>query len=833
MTLPPPPPALDSLPRGTQLVAGLGVATIIPDIDFETYSEAGFVWDDEANRWTCLPNASQGKKGLPIVGAAVYTEHPTCEVLSLAYDLKDGVGKRHWRPGMPPPLDLFAYIATGGPLEAWNVGFERWVWENVCTPRMFWPPVAPQQWRCAMAKARAHALPGALDKVGQVLALSVQKDADGKRLLDKFSIPRNPTKTDARLRVRPVWDNADVVREDAAYTARIDPALPDAKRQRMVDAWWKVIEADHIDTLRLGSYNVTDIASEAEASSIIPDLTPDELTYWQDDQAINRRGIQIDTDMVEACVAIIYQAERRYGEELRALTGCLPTELQKLQGWLHAQGVHLDSLDEESVEHALTRMALPPAARRALEIRAAVGSASVKKVFAMRNQVSRAGRLHDLYTYHGARTGRPTGNGPQPTNLPKAGPNVYRCGYEIIGGKDTLLPTGGCGRYHGAHTMVCHWCSRPTLRAPKTSREWNPEAANDALEAISHGSLDWLEVLFGDALLTIAGCLRGLFIAKPGHELISSDFTAIEGVVIACIAAEKWRVDAYANDEPMYLLSAERMFGTTVAEMKAYAKANGHHHPLRQKGKFGELGLGFGGWIGALRGLGMEGDDDELKAIVLPWRKASPALEWLWGGQRKGPADAIRENAGMRTGADRWDRTPEYFGLEGMAVLAVMNPGTPYPVARLDGTHSGVTYLMRGDVLYCQVPSGGLITYHRPRLEQSPQDWRGLSLSFEGWNTNPKSGPPGWIRMNTYSGKLAENVVQKSARDIQMPAIHRCETNGYPVVMHTYDEIVAEVPEGFGSVEHLESLMTQPMPWTRGWPIKAAGGWRDRRYGKR
>ena len=173
MIVPPPPPTLDSLRAGHQLVAGLMHSTVVPDLDFETYSEAGFVWNPETNKWTCLPNASQGKKGLPVVGAAVYTEHPTCEVLSLAYDLKDGRGRRRWRPGMPAPAELINHVLHDRPLEAWNVGFERWVWENVCVPRYGWPPAQPEQWRCAMAKARAHALPGALGKAGDVLAVAV------------------------------------------------------------------------------------------------------------------------------------------------------------------------------------------------------------------------------------------------------------------------------------------------------------------------------------------------------------------------------------------------------------------------------------------------------------------------------------------------------------------------------------------------------------------------------------------------------------------------------------------------------------------------------------
>ena len=367
---PPPPPRLADLPAGTRLVAGMGYATILPDMDFETYSEAGFLWDAERQKWHGPPRASQGKKGLFVVGAARYAEHPTTEVLSLAYDLKDGRGKRHWKPGDAPPHDLFDHIARGGLIEAWNVMFERLIWEHVCVRKMGWPPIPPAQYRCAMAKARAHALPGALAMAAPVVGASARKDPAGKRLLDKFSVPRNPTKGDARLR------------RDVAT----DPEGP-----------------------LLYAYNLGDIVAEAEVSSLTPDLDADELEWWQTDQTINARGVQIDTEAVRACMVIVEAALERYNAELAALTGGTVTaasEVQRLSGWLGALGVRLDSLDEEHVEEALKRTDLPPLARRALEIRALVGSASVKKLFAMNNQVCADGRLRDLFVYHGARTGR-------------------------------------------------------------------------------------------------------------------------------------------------------------------------------------------------------------------------------------------------------------------------------------------------------------------------------------------------------------------------------------------------------------------------------------------
>lgn len=1038
---------------GQQFYAGMGVSTILPDCDFETFSQAGFLWNFAENKWKKPEGAPPQKKGLEIVGGGNYACDPTAEVLSFKYDLKDGRGPQWWKPGLPNPVDLFAWIAAGGLLEAHYSTFEHWCWEHICVPKYGWPHLPLEQLRCSMAKSRAHALPGKLAEVGAVLNIVNQKDPIGKRLIDKFTMPRNPTKKDPRLRIRP--------------------------------------EEDFEGPL-FYQYNERDIVAESEVSIRVPDLSPMELRYWLQDQRINYRGIQIDEEAVDNCIAIVNTAIEQYGLELEALAGCKPSELQQLKGWLHAHGVHLDSMDEEAIEEALTREGLPPQCRRALEIRAAVGSASVKKVYSMRLQALK-GRLHDLYTFFGARTGRPTGNGPQPTNLPKAGPNVYRCGY--LSNREPS-PTGGCGRWHGGHTFFCPWCKKP--RGPDKASEWNPGAVEDALLIISGRSLWLLQEYFGDAMLTIAGVLRGLFIAKPGCDLISSDFTAIEGVVIAELAGETWRTEVYAGHGLMYLESASRAFGVPLQELIDYATTQKQHHPLRDKGKRLELACfspqtqvltdkgylamvdvstehklwdgvewvshagviargsqrvisldgvemtpthkvlcetswleaqqlasngntlsralvtgsanlsslmlspaeetrkssfaarvvhrctswlsrtfgsaqrhvagsaltkllslrgtpstkphvltttiesvsltdslaryvaatasriqtmritvraafrstprgalielyssrmwslclvgmtrhsiltakrptaithpetfdlsrvertasidaqsgsfrsgsttlkpvfdiahagprnrftiktdsghlivhncGFGGWISALRNKQIDypGTDDELKAAILKWRAASPNLVEFWGGQ------------------SRNFELCEPFGLEGAALRAIQYPGTEFLVYRLNGTWSGISYVMQGDALYCKVPSGGLITYHEPRLTDSG-NWRGMQISYSGWNTNPKQGAPGWVRMSLYSGKCAENVTQRVARDIQMHALASLEDHGYPIVMHTYDEFVAEVPLGFGSIEEAEQIACDVPPWAKGWPIKQAGGWRGHRYRK-
>lgn len=785
---------------GTRTPAGMGWSTAIPEHDFETYSEAGFIWtpDDSkaGGKWKAPPGAPAAKrKGLGMIGTANYATHPSTEVLTYRYNLKDGRGIRIWKPGYPAPMDLFLYVMNGGLIEAWNTAFEWWIWNYVCVPRYGWPPLRIEQTRCAMAKARASCYPGALGAAGEVMNLVVQKDKRGSDLLDKFSVPRNPTIKDRRTRHTP----AEFPEEGQA----------------------------------LDDYCAIDTVSESEASFYCPDLEGEELEFWIADQHINRRGVAVDVPGLEACKHIVEQCLVRYDAELLQLTGGAverASQLERLKGWLVGFGIHMGdgrgSMDEEAITAKLEWMekqgwknTIP---YRALQIRGLVGSASVKKVFAMSLTVSPWRRLHDLFNYHGARTGRPTGEGAQPTNMPKAGPDVYRC---------------LCGHHYGARCIACPWCgmAKPNKKAAK----WNPDAVEDALEVIvTTRSVAAVEYFFGDAMLTVSGCLRGLFIGEEGKELVCSDFSSIEGVVTACLAGEDWRVDMFATHGKAYELSVSKITGIPFAEIMAHAgyddvespqwwkkrARHGPHHPMRQTlGKVAELASGFGGWINAWKRFGADAfmSDDEIKAGILGWRDASPAIVYFWGGQEK------------RVG---WQRVPELFGLEGMAVAAIQNPDTWFPVRRLDGTESGIAFERRGDVLYCQLPSGRFLTYHRPRLYPNTNGRAGFAIEYEGYNTNPQMGPVGWVTINTYGGKLCENVVQATARDIQRHAIVNLEKRGYPVVLHVYDEDVSEVPIGFGSIEEFETIMSTMPPWAvykgKPWPIKANGGWRGRRYRK-
>lgn len=676
---------------GQQIAAGCGVSTVLPDMDFETFSEAGYIWD-EASRSFKAPKGAT-KKGLKAVGTVAYSEHPTTEVLELAYDLKDGLGPRLWLPGMPPPIELFAHITCGGLLEAWKSSFEYWIWKNVCSARMGWPELPFWQLRDAAAKSRAFAWPGKLEKAAQVAGTADQKLTEGQRLINKFSIPRKPTVKDPRRRIRP--------------------------------------EEDSVDGALFGDYCIGDIRAEAGVSALCPDLPPSEVEFWLCTEAMNVRGLGLDLVTVNAGCLILDRAIEKYSAELSPLTGGAvekASQLERLKAWLETQGVYVKKLDADALEDLLKKD-LPPLARRAIEIRQLVGSAGVKKLYAMQRMASKAGRAHDLFIYHGARTGRDTGGDIQPQNLVKAGPKLLWC--------------EACDKPYGHKLTSCPHCGAGSHVAHSSGWSW--EAVPHAVEAIRTGSLEEVERIFGDALLTLSGVIRGMFVPAPGHDFLCSDYSSIEAVVTAVLAGEQWRIEAFKRKEDIYLASASKITGIPLEEYLAHPDGPKGHPDRQDLGKPNELANGFGGWINGYRVFDSSDKftDDQVKANIITWRNASPMIVELWGGQVRGKP---------------WAPTSfELYGLEGMAIAAVQNPGACY-------SYRDITYGVKDDTLFCRLPSGRFLTYHKPRL--APHDrWDDqLALSFEGWNSNPKMGAIGWIRINTYGGRLAENCIAEGTR---------------------------------------------------------------------
>ncbi len=734
-------------------------------------------------KWRIVPGAPKGcPSGLAAVGVVNYAAHPSTEVLSLAYDLKEGNGARLWLPGMPPPQDLIEFVANGGLVAAWNAGFEYWIWRLVCNKRMGWGELPFWKLRCDMAKAQAFGLPGKLENAGPAIGSSELKGVDGTRLIKKFSKPQNPLKT-----------------------------KPDRRRIYMVD--------EPEDGPKFIQYNIQDIVSEASIAALVPDLSETELTVWLYDQAINVRGVQIDIKAVENFISIIEQAQGKYRAELVSLTrGAVQTESEakKIREWMSGYNIFIDNLDEETVTATLDTLRDAPfptlgdtTVIRVLEIRQLLSSAAVKKLFAMKLKSSEAGRMHNIFTYCGAqKTARWAGRDIQPQNFPSAGIKMAAC--------------RACGAVNWHKADKCSDCGDFVLGFD--SHEWDEAGVEAVLKTATHRDLALFESRWGSPLAAISACLRGVLTCAPGNELLCSDFSAIEAVVLAMVSRCQWRIDVFNTHGKIYEMGASKISGIPFDEIVGHAgydtgfpfwwmmKVDGPNHPLRKTiGKVSELASGYQGWIGAWKNFGADKfmTDDEMKKAILKWRADSPEIVEFWGGQYR------------RTGYKQ--TTPELYGVEGCAIAAVMNPGQAFE-------HNGIQFGVKDDILYIKLPSGRSLTYHEPVLFDTT-DPLGIpikQLTFMGVHPTSKK----WVRRDTYGGRLTENIVQAIARDIQANSIVLLEQANYSVVLHVHDEIISEVKEGTGSIEEFESIMSTMPAWAADWPVKATGGWRGKRYKK-
>ena len=129
----------------------------------------------------------------------------------------------------------------------------------------------------------------------------------------------------------------------------------------------------------------------------------------------------------------------------------------------------------------------------------------------------------------------------------------------------------------------------------------------------------------------------------------------------------------------------------------------------------------------------------------------------------------------------------------------------------------------------CRLPSGRLLFYREPRLQMTANAWGEEKESVTYMSVDGMTKK--YVRTSTYGGKLAENVTQAVCRDLMVEAMLRVEAAGYPLVMTVHDELVAEVPEGFGGVEEFCGIMCKVPAWAAGFPVKAEG-WRGKRYRK-
>lgn len=298
---------------------------------------------------------------------------------------------------------------------------------------------------------------------------------------------------------------------------------------------------------------------------------------------------------------------------------------------------------------------------------------------------------------------------------------------------------------------------------------------DDARTFVRNGKFDEVEFLFDSVPDTLSQLIRIAFIPSEGNRFIVADFSAIEARVIAWYASEKWRLEVFKTHGKIYEASASQMFKVPIEDIKKGSD-------LRQKGKIAELALGYGGSVGAIKSMDKSGSipEEELPGLVRSWRSANPNITKFWWDCDKAAKKAINERTTV---------TMQY-GLK-----FIYNPG----------------------VLFIQLPSGRRLSYVRPKIEEGI--YGSDIISYEGMEQTSKQ----WTRQETYGPKLVENIVQATARDCLAEALFNVDKAGYKTVMHIHDEIVMDVPIGFGSVEEVNKIFGENISWAPGLPLKADG----------
>ena len=288
-------------------------------------------------------------------------------------------------------------------------------------------------------------------------------------------------------------------------------------------------------------------------------------------------------------------------------------------------------------------------------------------------------------------------------------------------------------------------------------------------------NLDALELLYDSVPDTLSQLIRTAFIPSAGCRFIVADYSAIEARVIAWLAGETSTLAAFRDGKDLYCETASRMFGVPVEK-------HGINAELRQKGKIATLACGYNGSVGALKAMGalrMGLAEHELKPIVDAWRAANPNIVRLWADVEQAALDAITTRQAVRL--------------------------------------RNLRFTAESGILFITLPSGRRLAYVKPQLGENR--WGGTSITYSGVTTGRK-----WGRLETYGGKLVENIVQAVARDLLVHAMTLVAQAGHKIVMHVHDEIVIDEPEDSGfTIADACQLMTTPPDWAAGLPLDADG----------
>jgi DNA polymerase len=661
--------------------------------------------------------------------------------LLIAYAIEDDAPQVWDCTCEPIPDDLWAAMSCASEVWAHNAAFDKAIHNGPLQAHL--PRIPLARWRCSMAQALSHALPGSLSELCSVLRVpeDMAKLKEGSKLVALFTRP-----------------------------------LPVNRKLRRADRTTHPAEWE-----RFKKYASNDITAMRECVRRMPTWNWDDsaIAEWHCDQRINERGFFVDQELTRAGARAAVAEKERITHRFRQLTlGEVdrPSQREQFKTFvLERFGVALEDTTKDTFVQMIKAGKAQGELRELMELSMAANRTSTSKYAALDPAVQDDGRFRGGLQFAGAgRTRRWAGRLFQPQNLPSRG---------LPDAKDV-------------------------------------EAYIECLKLGTH------DLFFDDLMLYGAAALRGVVIAPPGKKLEVADLSNIEGRVLAWVAGEQWKLDAFRDYDAGTGPDLYKVTAGIVTGVDSWAVTKAIRNSI---GKVTDLASGYMGGCAGYQtfahayGVRMADYWGVLQKQVAPEliQKAHNNLA-TWGAD--GPAKLeISETEWLASETCKlaWRaRHPAtvqfWYGLQDAAKNAIRNWGKVFPVGR----HIKVCCVFSCGQrwLVVRLPSGRFLTYFDPQLTKEG------GISYLGESTEEGGTTRKWTRVFTHGGKMTGNVCQTIARDILAPAILTAEKKGYIPILTVHDELITEVPdtEDFSAQGLADILATNP-PWAEGLPLSAAG----------
>lgn len=749
-------------------------------------------------------------------GAYKYAQHPDTDVTMLAVldidnpsDVRMWIGPnfRHLYDTEISDSELDEMVWNAKEFVAHNAPFERAIWQYVMVRKYGFTPLDVHKTVDTAVLCSMVGLPRTLEKASEFLnPAGMEKDKEGAKIMKRFIAPKLPVMAKRKILCP---ENPDSIKE--GYSKAMDilsiGSVPDFNYHHFLD-WHE----DKDDFARMVEYCRRDVLAEYHIYKTLPSIDPSEKAIWVLDQEINDRGVCIDIESAKGIAKTISKYSEDLMEEVVKLTDGAVTSMKapaQIKKWLLSEGIEVDSVAKSSVEYLLT-LDIKPKVRRFLEIRETLGKSSVAKYNAMFACASAEdNRVRGIHAFYGAGTGRWAGRLLQCQNLPRPS------------GKDNLVdPHSG-----------------------------NDEIDEQAISLASCGDPSLPLIWYKDINVLASDCIRGMLMAPKGRDFICSDFSAVEGRGLAYLAGETSELEAYRSGKDIYKVNASLIYSIPYEQVDGGGKG-----AQRQVGKTATLACGYSGGYSALCRFGfdkmplLESDayhaisvmeetmrEDSIRDFTRMINPMSTDYEKTVTFAYESPATRDMAESFIREVRGTWivkqwrknhPKTTQFWNDMKMASIQAVR----FPNSSVSVSDCGVAFSYRDRFLTMRLPSGRLLYYLDPKVEDVTTSWGSTQKVVTSISVNSMTKQLERRQLNV--SILVENLVQAFCRDLLKESMLRLDAHGYNIVAHIHDEILSEVPEGFGSVEEYESLMSKVPSWAEGMPLQAAGGYRSKRYRK-